>query len=295
MMKPSLLSSTAAALTVSFCSLSAVWAGEIRIEKDIPFLGDGRTEKMDAYLPAEETKRPVPAVIWIHGGGWISGSKSAKRELNICRTLAENGYAAFSIDYHLADKDAGPEDAPWPRNIEDCKTALRFIREEAARFGIDPRHIAVSGGSAGGHLALCLGLTAEDAALNKGGLYTDQSNAVSCIIDFYGPTVIDEKREPRFAGKTAEETKENVRKGSPVELVAKDSPPILIAHGTKDELCDISHSRNLAAKMKEIGARYEYIEIPGAPHSFDFQPKQQDLRPAVLAFLKKYLAEGDGE
>jgi len=282
---------TAAASLMSVCA--SVLAGEIRIEKDVAFLGDGRAEKMDVYLPAEgEVKGPAPAVIWIHGGGWVGGSKSAKRELNVCRTLAENGYAAFSIDYHVADKNAGPEDAPWPRNVHDCKTALRFIRKEAARFGIDPRRIGVAGGSAGAHLALAVGLTADDAELNKGGLYLDQANDVSCIIDFYGPTEIDEKRAPRFAGKTAEETAENVRKGSPVRMVKKDSQPVLVAHGTKDELCDISHSHRLVARMKELGTVHEYIEIKDAPHTFDLQPKQMDLRPAVLAFLGKYLGKG---
>jgi len=288
-MKPRLFPTAAAALLIaSLCP--AVMAGEVRIEKEIPFLGDGRTEKMDAYLPAEDRfPGPDPVVIWIHGGGWVGGSKSAKRELNVCRTLAEHGYAAFSIDYHVADKEAGPEDAPWPRNIHDCKTALRFIRQEAARFGIDPARVAVSGGSAGAHLALCLGLTADDAELNKGGQYTDQRNDVTCIIDFYGPTEIDAKRAPRFAGKTPEETAENVRKGSPVAMVRKDSPPILVAHGTKDALCDISHSRALVAKMKELGARHEYVEVEGGPHSFDLQPKQQDLRPVVLGFLEKWM------
>ncbi|RYD35744.1 MAG: alpha/beta hydrolase [Verrucomicrobiaceae bacterium] len=279
---------TAAALLVSLCP--AVMAGDIRIQKDLPFLGDGRTEKMDAYLPAEDRFPGAdPVVIWIHGGGWVGGSKSAKRELNVCRTLAENGYAAFSIDYHVADKEAGPEDAPWPRNIHDCKTALRFIRQEAARFGIDPARVAVSGGSAGAHLALCLGLTADDAELNKGGLYMDQRNDITCIIDFYGPTEIDAKRAPRFAGKTAEETAENIRKGSPVAMVRKDSPPILVVHGTKDALCDISHSRALVEKMKAAGARYEYVEVEGGVHSFDLQPKQQDLRPVVLGFLGKWM------
>lgn len=267
-------------------------AGEIVIKKDIPYLGAERAEKMDAYLPAEDAfKGPAPVVIWIHGGGWMTGSKSAKREQNICRTLAEHGYAAFSIDYHLGKEPLTAETAPWPRNVYDCKSAVRYLRKEAAAFGIHPEKIAVSGGSAGGHLALAVGLSTKDAALNKGGLYLDQSNDVSCIIDFYGPTTIDAKRAPRFTGKTPEETAANVIAGSPVQQVKKDSPPILVAHGTADGTCDIQHSRELVAKMKELGAVHEYLEVEGAPHSFDFQPKQQDLRPAVLEFLGKHLGK----
>ena len=272
-------------------------AGEIEIRKDIPFLGPDRKEKMDAYLPATDAARPAPVVIWIHGGGWVGGSKSAQRETSICKTLAENGYAAFSIDYQLAKDPKKTEpstnpDVAWPQNIHDCKSALRYIRREATTFGIDPTRIAVSGGSAGAHLALVLGLSGDDAALNKGGLYTDQSNKVSCIIDFYGPTVIsDAKRISKFKGKDDAETEANVRAASPILHITRESPPILVAHGTKDGTCDISYSRNLVEKMKAEGTTHQYIEVEGAGHSFNFQPAQMDLRPAILEFLGKHLAK----
>lgn len=276
-----------------------VVAGEVEVIKDIPYLGAGRSEKMDAYLPREKGESSKPVVIWIHGGGWTGGRKSAARELNICRTLAEKGYAAFSIDYKLGEKvedkdgkEAVVTDVPWPQNIYDCKTAVRYIRKEAARFGIDPSRVAITGGSAGAHLALVVGLSADDAQLNEGGLYTDQSNAISCIIDFYGPTVIEGSRVDFFAGKTPEETAANAKIASPVDQVKKDSPPVLVAHGTADQLTDIAFSRNLVAKMKEVGTVHEYIEVPEAGHSFHLQPKQMDLRPVVLAFLAKHLGEG---
>jgi len=294
-------------------------AADVQVQKDIPYLGSDRMQKLDAYLPsAAKFPGPRPVVIWIHGGGWSDGSKAAGREQRICRTLAENGYAAFSIDYlltkHLSkpteaapsssatqgnskeateetgDDDAGDLRVPWPQNLYDCKTAVRFIRKEAARFNIDPNRIAVSGGSAGGHLALMVGLTGNVPELNKGGLYTEQSNNVSCIIDFYGPTEVTAgKRAKKFAGKTPEETAANLRTASPLTHVTKDSPPTLIAHGTKDGTCDIDHSRNLDKAMTAAGAVHQYIEVPGGPHSFDLQPKQMDLRPAVLEFLAKYL------
>lgn len=282
-------------ISLSACVSSAV--AEIRIEKNVPYLGAGRLEKMDVYLPDASVKGPLPVVVWIHGGGWVGGSKSAARELNICTTLAENGYAAFSIDYKLGAETTETDPAkvplstvPWPQNIHDCKTAVRFIRKEAARFNIDPERIAVSGGSAGGHLALVTGLSENDAELNKGGLYTDQSNDISCIIDFYGPTVITPgRRAVRFAGKTPEETAANIKAGSPVLNVTKDSPPVLVVHGDKDETCPISFSLDLVEKMKAVGTVHQFIQVPGGKHSFHFQPKEMDLRPAVLEFLGKYL------
>lgn len=280
----------AAWMTVGFAM------AEVRTEKDVPYLGPGRTEKMDVYLPDASVPRPLPVVVWIHGGGWVGGSKSAARELNICRTLAENGYAAFSIDYKLGTETTEtdpakvkPENVPWPQNLYDCKTAVRFIRREAERFGIDPQRIAVSGGSAGGHLALVVGLSAGNDRLNAGGLYTEQSNAISCIIDFYGPTDISGRRVARFAGKTAEETERNALDASPVRNLKKDSPPVLVVHGTKDKTCDISFSEDLVAKMEEVGTVHRFIRVEGGGHSFHFQPKEMDLRPGVLEFLAEHL------
>jgi acetyl esterase/lipase len=304
---------------VGACLATAVTAAEVAVEKDIPYLGPERAQKMDAYLPsAEKFPGARPAVIWIHGGGWSSGSKSNKRELNVCTTLAEHGYAAFSIDYLLAShpakpaasapaataggaegggEEAAPEAAgdrpvPWPQNLYDCKTALRYIRQEAARFRIDPARIAVSGGSAGGHLALMVGLTGDDAGLNQGGLYTAQSNRVSCIIDFYGAAeVTATSRAWKFGGRTPEETAANLRLASPLTHIATGSPPTLIVHGTKDPTVPLEHSRRIDAALTAAGVPHRFIQVPEAGHAFDLQPKEMDLRPAVLEFLGRYLGE----
>ncbi len=253
-------------------------SAEFELTKDVSYLGAERAEKMDVYLPpAGQFPRPLPVVIWIHGGGWVSGSKSAAREKNICGTLAENGYAAFSIDYVLGKGEGGK--VPWPQNLDDCKSALKYIREHAAEYGIDPSRVAIAGGSAGAHLALMTGLTLE-------------SNRVSCIMDFYGPTwFTDEKRIARFPGNNVDEMTANAKAASPIDFIKKDSPPILVLHGTNDKTCDISYSRELVKKMESLGTVHEYIEVPGAPHSFHLQPKEMDLRPPVLAFLAKHLAK----
>ena len=295
--------------------MTSVAAADYTVEKDIAYLGSDREQKLDAYLPSTTAfPGPRPAVVWIHGGGWSTGSKSDGREQNICRTLAEHGYAAFSIDYlltkHLTktpaaqaaggSEEAEPEDAaaagdrpvPWPQNLYDCKTAVRFIRKEAARFRIDPARIAVSGGSAGGQLSLMVGLTGDDAELNHGGLYLEQSSRVSCIIDFYGAAeVTAKKRAWKFAGKTPEETAANLRLASPLTHITKDSPPTLIAHGTKDGTVDIGDSRKIDQALAMAGVPHQFVVVPGGPHSFDLQPKQMDLRPVVLEFLGKYLGD----
>lgn len=254
--------------------------------QDVSFLEPHRSEKLDAYLPSSQFVRPVPAVVWIHGGGWRTGDKDRARERNVCGYLAEIGYAAFSINYTLGSD----EFVPWPQNFHDCKSAVRYLRKEAARWGIDPERIAVAGGSAGGHLALLVGASSHVPEMNEGGLYLEQSNSVSCVIDLYGVSdVSDEKRSRHFEGTTPEKTAENVRAASPKHYLGKNTPPVLLAHGDNDAIVSVEHSRTLAKALTAAGVPYQYIEVPGAPHTFHFQPEEMDLRPAVKAFLEKYL------
>ena len=297
-------------------TLLSVLRGEdwVACNKDVAFLGSDREEKLDVYFPPDTFARPRPAFLWIHGGGWVKGDKGDLRESKIGATLATHGYFVFSINYKLGKTSAGvakdppvsidppvpvpltaaPPDAvvPWPQNIADCKSALRYIRKEATKYGIDPDHIAVGGGSAGGHLALVLGLSQNSPEMNKLGLYPGQSNKVDCIIDFYGAAeFIIPRRMEVVSGATPEETARNIRAATPATYLAKDSPPVLVVHGDADTLVSLGTSKRLVEAMNHLGIPNEFIIVPGAPHAFDLQPKQMDLRPAVLAFLKKYLGQ----
>ena len=267
--------------------------GEVRVQKDIAYLDETRAEKVDVYLPPEN--HPAPAVLLIHGGGWTGGDKADKRGESISSTLSAAGYAVFAINYQLAHKegDTAVWKGAWPQNVYDCKSALRFMRKEAKRFGIDPNRIAVMGESAGGHLALLLGSTAHVDDLNHGGLYTDQRNTVKCIVDFYGvPDLTDsflKGLNGPFKGATEQETAANIRRASPVNYIDAKVPPMLIVHGTMDKTVPIETSQRLVDRLQQLGAIYQFVEVPGAGHSFNLQPKEMDLRPVVLDFLKKFL------
>jgi acetyl esterase/lipase len=258
-------------------------ADGVRTEHDIDYLGAGRAEKADLYLPAEtKSGQKSPAVVIIHGGGWAGGDKRATREINIGTTLAQNGYVGMSINYLLATKDhAGPA---WPQNLHDCKAAVRWLRANAARLNIDPEHIGAIGGSAGGHLAAMLALTGPELDPPGTG-----SCRINCAIDLYGPVLWFTQRDLAMFRKTRAEAPELYRAGSPLTHVDKNDPPVLILHGTADTTVPVADSEALAAAMQAAGAPHELVIIPEAPHSFHLQPKQRDLRPLVLGFFDKHL------
>ena len=281
------------------------------VQKDIVFLGAGRSEKADVYTPPGNHTAPLPAVLMIHGGGWAAGDKADPRWLSVNTDLANAGYVVFSINYQLSRWNGNPmHGVPlvwhpgWPQNIYDCKSALRFMKKQAAQLGIDPTRIAVMGLSAGGHLALLVGSTEHVDDLNSGGLYTDQSNDVSCIVDLYGPPDLSapdrKKQVVNFSGKTDAETADNIRRASPITYIDAKMPPTLILHGSIDNMVAVDQSRQLADRLKQLGVPYQYVEIPGMGHGFDLRPKpdrahpqsmSMDLRPVVFDFLKKYLGE----
>lgn len=263
---------------------------------DIPYLGPERAEKLDVYLPPDSFARPLPAILLIHGGGWRVGDKADTRERNIGSTLAQHGYAVFSINYllnvgevDLVTGDLRLSRLAWPQNFHDCKSALRYLRAHADRYGIDSDRIGVMGGSAGGHLSMLVGATAHNAEINRHGLYTEQRNDVACILDFYGDYDIRGRRVSPFAGATPAETAANEVAASPVSHFDASLPPMFITHGTADTTIPVERSRLLAEHLRAAGRDYLYIEIAGAPHSYHLKPEQMDLAPAVLAFLAKHL------
>lgn len=258
----------------------------VRIERDVVYLGEGREEKADLYLPATEPDgKGWPAVVIIHGGGFTGGVKDAAREFNIGTNLALNGYVGMSINYVLASKDR----PTWPQNVHDCKTAVRWLRKNAGRLHVNAERIGVIGGSAGGHLATMLTLTRPSDGLDPAGPYGEYSCRVQCGVDLYGPAELTKDRA--MLGKTHTEAPELYRAASPITYIDKDDPPLLIMHGTADTTVDVAESIKLAEAMKKAGARHELVIVEGAPHTFHLQPKQRDLRPVVLGFFNRYLKD----
>lgn len=266
---------------------------EVAIESNVAYLPDGRSEKADLYLPAAPIDKDRaaalakrPGMIIIHGGGWTGGDKGAAREQNIGNTLAGQGYVCMSINYLLQPKD-GPR--IWPRNLHDCKTAVRWLRANADRFQLDKDHIGVIGGSAGGHLALMVGLTDKTSGLDPAGPYGDQSCAVQAVIDLYGPIADTPKWTATLVAQEASQAPELIKQVTPLSHVDAHDPPVMIMHGTADTTVDLRDSEVMFEALKKVGPQHKLVVVPGAPHTFHLQPKQQDLRPVVLEFFDRHL------
>ena len=281
----------------------------VTIVQNVAYLGAGREEKLDLYLPADRPEGTrSPAVVIIHGGGWSGGTKSARREFNIGTTLAKAGYVCASIDYRLANAGA----PSWPTNIHDCKNAVRFLRARAAQYGVDAEHLGVIGGSAGGHLALMVGYTAGVKELEpEDGPYPGVSSRVKAVVDMYGIADVhewqatDEDGTPngqkkdgsteRMLGGSRIAFPEKWKAASPVTYVDKaKTPPTLILHGTKDTIVDRDQATLLAKRLKDAGVEHRVILIEGIGHTFDLQvwnrkPLPQDLRPVVTEFFDRHL------
>lgn len=290
-------------ITARAASAEPVADAAIEIRRDVAYLGEGRAERLDLYLPAHRAGL-VPGVVWVHGGGWTKGDRAQARERNIGTTLAGWGYAVAIISYTLGD-------GAWPRNLHDVKNAVRFLRSPGAPQGIDGRRIVVAGGSAGGHLALLAGFTA-DRSWEPAEPYPGISSAVIAVIDFYGPTNhlsrVKANRDgsgtsiPHMGNAVAvfaggdPENREALVASSPVTHVVPGLPPVLIVHGLADATVFHGQSTELAATLARAGVPHELILIPGVGHTFDLdtwndRPIGFDLRGPVRAFLDRVTQE----
>jgi len=252
------------------------------VHRDLEYaVEDGESLRLDLYLPKNAKTTPA-LVVWIHGGGWKNGDK-ANVNPAILR-LSADGYAVASINYRLKDLSI------HPKNIHDCKGAVRWLRSKAETHGYDPNRIAVGGGSAGGHLALLLGLSGgiEELEGTVGG-NTNQSTVVKAIIDLYGPselTVMLEKSE-RFA-RSHNFIMEQLASASPLTYLSPNDPPVLILHGDSDKTVPVEQSQLLHKRYQKAGLESELHIIEGAGHGGMVFSDEERYR-LIKAFLDRHL------
>ncbi|MBB5352395.1 acetyl esterase/lipase [Haloferula luteola] len=262
--------------------------------QNIDYVGNGHTRQtLDLYLPDQPAEKALPLLVYIHGGGWMSGTK--QEGLGVAEILtATRQYAVASINYRLI------QDALWPAQLDDCKAAIRFLRAHADTYGIDPDRIAVMGSSAGGHLATLLGTTSGEKSQEGAiGAFPTTSSKVKAVVDFFGPSnfetfygedvdFLEASRSSlavRLLGTSDEEILRNARRASPTTWISPQDPPVFIAHGTRDTIVPFAQSAELETKLKAAGIEAHLIAIEGAGHGF----ASPELNRRVKAFLDRHL------
>lgn len=260
----------------------------------------GEPLKLDVVAPA--TGGPHPCVILLHGGAWKTGTRKdlSTPKMNVgtpgkslAEVLAAKGFATASVGYRLAPKDR------FPAQIQDAKTAVRFLRANAAKYNIDPDRIGAMGFSAGGHIAALLG-TADKSAGFEGDLYPEQSSRVSCVVDFFGPTdlmlycetpALEKIFFVPLIGCPSGDDPGRYKKASPIEHVTKDDPPFLIVHGTADLIVPVIHSERLHDKLVATGVKSELVTVKGEGHGWGGAKAVETIDRAA-AFLAEHLRKG---
>jgi len=267
----------------------------IVVEKDVEYAKAGDVSlKLDLYRPKGDANQARPLVVWIHGGGWQNGTKSNGARL-LPPVLATGNYVGASVEYRLTDV------ASWPAQIYDCKAAIRYLRANAAKLGVNPEKIGVWGASAGGHLVSLLGTSGDVPELEGNLGVMGVSSRVACVVDFCGPsdfTLLDVE-SPGFSqpgnaiykllGGPLKEKRDFARQASPATYVSKDDPPFLIMHGTADPLVELRQAEHLNERLKQTGVNSTLVKIINGPHSFGGRKVEE----RVVAFFDRHLLGKD--
>lgn len=293
MMRPRLLLPVLL-LASTACNRPPVGCFEIATRDNVPFVQRGdRQLCMDIAMPTD-APAPRPAVLWFHGGGWIAGHRSELRQMTLF--LASMGYVSATASYRLCNGDTH-----YPAPVQDALAALKFLRSHAAEYGIDAQRIAVGGESAGGQLALIVGLV-RDHSVFKDDSLPGVSSQVSAIIDIYGPTNLGPGYDRSmwlvrhmfqcYLGGPPSTCPERYKEASPITHVRPDAPPVLIVHGDRDTVVGYDHATALHNALRAAGASSRLTCVPGAEHGwgYDFSGNTcMRTLPVIIDFLAENL------
>jgi len=241
--------------------------------RNIAYGPGGRRQWLDVYRPRDPRPR-CPVLLQIHGGAWVFGRKD-NQGLPLMNEMARQGWVCVALNYRLSPK------ATFPEHLVDCKLALRWIREHIAEHGGDPGFVAVTGGSAGGHLAALVALTANDPEYQPG--FEDVDTSVVAAVPFYGAydflehngVRVETASKPSFVEKLVMKSSPRAapldwQRASPIRRVHADAPPFFLLHGTHDSLVWVEGGRRFAEVLRAASRQpVAWAELPGAQHAFD--------------------------
>ncbi len=251
----------------------------VRTEKRIVYgRAAGNNLRLDVHSPDVpihgELKRP--ALIQIHGGGWVLGFKAYQGQM-LMKRMARRGWVCFNIDYRLSPA------ATWPDYLVDVKRAIAWVRDHAEQYGVDPGFIAVTGGSAGGHLTALTALTQNDPAYQPG--FEDADTSVVAAVPFYGVYDMTNRKgaspkemqtlllAPWVFKADMADAAEAYAAASPIDQVREDAPPFFVIHGRTDIVAPVEDARDFVEGLRSVSEQpVYYLELKGAQHAFDTFP-----------------------
>ena len=263
---------------------------QARSESGVRFASAGGvTLRADLALPGEGSG-PFPAVVCLHGGGWVSGDR--KQMASTIEVLARRGYVAMAPDYRLAPAHR------FPACVEDCKAAVRWLRANAGKYRIDPNRIGAVGLSAGGHLACLLAVTTPADGLEGTGGHGDRSSAVKAVVSFAGPTnltseelwtkeVLTRNLEPLLGGPPRAKL-DLYRKASPMHYAPTTPPPVLLVHGGNDAVVPVRQAYDLADRLRTRGGKAGVVVLEGEGHTWNGYSLLKSI-DQMLSFLDENL------
>ena len=249
-------------------------------------------------MPKERASTPRPAIVAIHGGGWIEGSRSrfshaAQRRPGDIIDFAKLGFVAASIDYRLA------KEAPFPAAIQDCQCAVRWLRANREKYQIDPERIGAWGNSAGGHLALMLGMADRSTGLEAEGPHQEQSSRVQAVVSDSGPIDLLHQYQHRqvhtaiesFMGGPPEGVRlADYQRASPSNYLSARLPPVLLIYGAADTQVGVETADRLVEALSIAGAKdINYLRLGTADHCPYSLVRVPWLVPAVNEFFIRTL------
>lgn len=275
-----------------FAFRSAARRAGIEVHRDIPYAPHGRRGLLDVYTSEVTPASGAPVLLQVHGGGWTIGNKD-QQGLPLMQHMAAKGWVCVAINYRLAPRD------PWPAQIVDVKAAIAWIRENIAEYGGDPSYIAITGGSAGGHLTALAAVTPNAPEFQPG--FESADTTLQVAVPYYGvydmagasglrtaELMRDRFLGPRIFKKDPASDLEPFEQASPLLRVTADAPDFFVVHGSRDTLVDPGQARAFVAALRAISKRsVTYAELPGAQHAFDIFPsiRSQHLVRATDRFL----------
>src|SRR5712691_9168867 len=261
------------------------------VANEVYVRANGWEGKLDVYAQRAPASTPTPVVIFIHGGGWVQGTKEASILQGVLPYVAM-GYSVVNVEYRLANVSLAPA------AIEDCRCALRWVVAHAKEYNLDPDRLIVAGASAGGHLALTTGMVPASAGFDRFCLVPGEPR-VAAIVNFFGITDVadlldgpNKKPFPESWPYTVQwlgnqPNRADVAKAaSPLTYVRAGVPPVISIHGDQDPLVPYTHSVRLLDALQKAGVARELVTVPGGGHG-NFAPDQWQRS---FAAIQKFLA-----